>query len=152
MRIVATLGLIVAIAVALYALPTGIFMLLIAFFLAQANWEALQSVGGWSRRQVAFASTDAVENPATWRLNTPGALEVGRVPGIRDVHCARTRHDGGDDSAANGGITMSSSPAMNSTGQPAVASSSGARVLPSHTGACAGPAFARPAFMSSMWR
>ena len=48
-RIVATLGLIVAIAVALYALPTGIFMLLIAFFLAQANWEALQSVGGWRR-------------------------------------------------------------------------------------------------------
>ena len=48
-RIVATLGLIVAIAVALCALPTGIFMLLIAFFLAQANWEALQSVGGWRR-------------------------------------------------------------------------------------------------------
>jgi Zn-dependent protease len=48
-RIVATLGLIVAIGVALYALPTGIFMLLIAFFLAQANWEALQSVGGWRR-------------------------------------------------------------------------------------------------------
>jgi Zn-dependent protease len=48
-RIVATLGLIVAIAVALYALPTGIFMLLIAFFLAHANWEALQSVGGWRR-------------------------------------------------------------------------------------------------------
>ena len=27
----------------------AIFMLLIAFFLAQANWEALQSVGGWRR-------------------------------------------------------------------------------------------------------
>ena len=25
-----------------------------------------------------------------------GALEVGRVPGIGDVHRARTRHDGGD--------------------------------------------------------
>jgi Zn-dependent protease len=48
-RVVATLGLIVAAGVALYALPTGIFMLLIAFFLAQANWEALQSVGGWRR-------------------------------------------------------------------------------------------------------
>ena len=45
------LGLVVAAAVALYALPTGIFMLLVAFFLAQANWEALQSVGGWSRRR-----------------------------------------------------------------------------------------------------
>ena len=48
-RVVATLGLMVAAGVALYALPTGIFMLLIAFFLAQANWEALQSVGGWRR-------------------------------------------------------------------------------------------------------
>jgi Zn-dependent protease len=48
-RIVASLGLLVAVAVALYALPAGFFMLLIAFFLAQANWEALQSVGGWRR-------------------------------------------------------------------------------------------------------
>jgi Zn-dependent protease len=48
-RIVATLGLVVAAGVALYALPTGFFMLLIAFFLAQANWEALQSIGGWRR-------------------------------------------------------------------------------------------------------
>ena len=48
-RIVACLGLAVAVAVALYALPTGIFLLFVAFFLAQANWEALQSVGGWSR-------------------------------------------------------------------------------------------------------
>ena len=38
-------------AVALYALPTGIFLLFVALFLAQANWEALQSVGGWSRRR-----------------------------------------------------------------------------------------------------
>jgi len=50
-RIVASLGLAVAVAVGFYALPTGIFMLFVAFFLAQANWEALQSVGGWSRRR-----------------------------------------------------------------------------------------------------
>ena len=48
-RIVATLGLVVAAGVAYYALPTNFFMLLIAFFLAQANWEALQSIGGWRR-------------------------------------------------------------------------------------------------------
>ena len=48
-RIVACLGLAVAIGVALYALPTGIFMLFVALFLAQANWEALRSVGGWRR-------------------------------------------------------------------------------------------------------
>src|SRR5262249_18500989 len=48
-RIVGCLGLAVAVALALYALPTGIFLLFVAFFLAQANWEALQSVGGWSR-------------------------------------------------------------------------------------------------------
>lgn len=48
-RIVATLGLVVAAGVAYFALPTNFFMLLIAFFLAQANWEALQSIGGWRR-------------------------------------------------------------------------------------------------------
>ncbi|HEU4377270.1 MAG TPA: site-2 protease family protein [Hyphomicrobiaceae bacterium] len=48
-RIVATLGLVVAAGVAYYGLPTNFFMLLIAFFLAQANWEALQSIGGWRR-------------------------------------------------------------------------------------------------------
>ena len=48
-RIVATLGLVVAAGVAYYALPTNFFMLLIAFFLAQANWEALQSIGRWRR-------------------------------------------------------------------------------------------------------
>jgi stage IV sporulation protein FB len=48
-RIVACLGLVVAVGVALFALPTGIFLLLIAVFLAQANWQALQSVGGWRR-------------------------------------------------------------------------------------------------------
>jgi Zn-dependent protease len=48
-RIVACLGLVVAAGVALYALPTGFFLLLVALFLAQANWQALQSVGGWRR-------------------------------------------------------------------------------------------------------
>jgi len=48
-RIVACLGLAVAAAVAFYALPTGIFLLFVAFFLAQANWEALKSIGGWSK-------------------------------------------------------------------------------------------------------
>jgi Zn-dependent protease len=50
-RIVASLGLVVALGVAYYALPTAFFMMFVAFFLAQANWEALQSVGGWSRRR-----------------------------------------------------------------------------------------------------
>ena len=45
-RVVGGLGLLVAIGVALYALPSGIFMLFVALFLAQANWEALQSVRG----------------------------------------------------------------------------------------------------------
>jgi Zn-dependent protease len=45
-RIVAGLGLLVAVGVGLYALPTGIFMLFVALFLAQANWEAWQSVRG----------------------------------------------------------------------------------------------------------
>ena len=39
------LGLVVAAGVAYLALPTGIFLLLVALFLAQANWQALQSVG-----------------------------------------------------------------------------------------------------------
>ena len=45
-RIVAGLGLAVAVGLALYALPAGIFLLFVALFLAQANWAALQSVGG----------------------------------------------------------------------------------------------------------
>jgi Zn-dependent protease len=45
-RIVAGLGLVVSILLALYALPTGIFLLFVALFLAQSNWEALQSVRG----------------------------------------------------------------------------------------------------------
>ena len=46
-RIVAGLGLLVSVGLALYALPTGIFLLFVALFLAQANWQAWQSVGGW---------------------------------------------------------------------------------------------------------
>ncbi len=49
-RIVASLGLVVAVLVGLYALPqTAIFLLLVALFIAQANWEALRGVGGWRR-------------------------------------------------------------------------------------------------------
>jgi Zn-dependent protease len=46
-RIVAVLGLAVAVGLALFALPSGIFLLLVALFLGQANWQALQSVGRW---------------------------------------------------------------------------------------------------------
>ena len=53
-RIVAVLGVIVSLLVAAYAiqsLPGSIFMLFIAFFLAEQNWTALQQVGGFSRRR-----------------------------------------------------------------------------------------------------
>jgi Zn-dependent protease len=46
-RIVAGLGLLVAIGVALYALPTGVFLLFVALFLAQVNWRALHTAGRW---------------------------------------------------------------------------------------------------------
>jgi Zn-dependent protease len=48
-RIVAGLGLAVAVGVAVYAFPTGIFMIFVALFLAQANLEALRSIGHWRR-------------------------------------------------------------------------------------------------------
>jgi Zn-dependent protease len=48
-RIVATLGLIVAVGVAVLAFPTGIFLLLVALFLGQANLDALRSIGHWRR-------------------------------------------------------------------------------------------------------
>lgn len=48
-RIVATLGLVVAVGVAVMAFPSGIFLLLVALFLGQANLEALRSVGRWRR-------------------------------------------------------------------------------------------------------
>lgn len=52
-RIVATLGLVVALLIltlAIRSLPGGIFMLLLAFFLAELNWNMLKNVGGWGRR------------------------------------------------------------------------------------------------------
>jgi len=47
-RVVASLGLVCA-GIAYLAFPTAIFLLLIALFLALANWQRLQSVGGWQR-------------------------------------------------------------------------------------------------------
>lgn len=46
-RIVAGLGLLVAVGVGLYALPTGVFLLFVALFLAQVNWRALHTAGRW---------------------------------------------------------------------------------------------------------
>lgn len=48
-RIVSCLGLVVAVGIAFLALPTNFFMLFVAFFIGQANWEALQSIGRWRR-------------------------------------------------------------------------------------------------------
>jgi Zn-dependent protease len=48
-RIVAGLGLACAAGIAYLALPSGIFMLFIAFYLALWNWQRLQSLGGWQR-------------------------------------------------------------------------------------------------------
>lgn len=48
-RIVASLGLVIAVLLGFFALPTGFFLLLVAIFLAQWNWEALQSAGRWRR-------------------------------------------------------------------------------------------------------
>lgn len=51
-RIVASLGVIIAALLAFTALPgANIWRLFLAFFLFQANWEALQSVGGWGGRR-----------------------------------------------------------------------------------------------------
>ena len=46
-RIVACLGLAVAAALAFFAFPSAIFLMLVALFIAMANWQALQSVGRW---------------------------------------------------------------------------------------------------------
>ena len=46
-RIVGTLGLVVAAGVAYLALPNAFFLMLVALFLAMANWQALQNVGRW---------------------------------------------------------------------------------------------------------
>ena len=48
-RIVAVLGLVVAVGVGLMALPSAFFLMLVALFLAMANWQALQSVVRWRR-------------------------------------------------------------------------------------------------------
>jgi hypothetical protein len=39
----------VAVGIALLAIPSGIFLLLVALVLGQANWAALQSIGRWRR-------------------------------------------------------------------------------------------------------
>ncbi len=51
LRIVGALGLVVAAFLAYLALPTQFFMLLLALFIGQMNWEALQSAGGFGRRR-----------------------------------------------------------------------------------------------------
>jgi len=48
-RIVGTLGLLVAAGVAYLAFPNAFFLMLVALFLAMANWQALQSAGGGRR-------------------------------------------------------------------------------------------------------
>lgn len=48
-RIVAVLGLMVAVGVGLFALPSAFFLMLVALFLGMANWQALQSVSRWRR-------------------------------------------------------------------------------------------------------
>lgn len=49
-RIVAVLGLAVALFLAMRAFPGAIFMLMIAILIAIHNWQMLQSVGGFGRR------------------------------------------------------------------------------------------------------
>ncbi len=48
-RIVASLGLVVAVGLAYLALPSAFFLMLVALFIGMANWQALQSVGRWRR-------------------------------------------------------------------------------------------------------
>ena len=52
-RITGALGLVVSLLLALYAitsLPISIFMLVLAFWMAELNWTMLQNVGGFGRR------------------------------------------------------------------------------------------------------
>jgi len=56
-----------------------------------------------------------------------GALEVGRVPGFRDVH--RTRHDGGDGVGGEGRDQDVLVACNEQDRQPIATSSSGARIL-----------------------
>jgi Zn-dependent protease len=48
-RIVASLGLLVAVGLALFAFPNGFFLMLVALFIGMANWQALQNLGRWQR-------------------------------------------------------------------------------------------------------
>jgi Zn-dependent protease len=48
-RIVASLGLVVAVGLAYLAFPSAFFLMLVALFIGMANWQALQSVGRWQR-------------------------------------------------------------------------------------------------------
>lgn len=48
-RIVASLGLAIAAYIGITSLPDNFWGMLLAFFLFQANWMALQGAGGWSR-------------------------------------------------------------------------------------------------------
>jgi Zn-dependent protease len=53
LRIVGALGIVIALIVAFVALrslPSGLFLLLFAFWLAEINWAQLQSAGTWRRR------------------------------------------------------------------------------------------------------
>ena len=50
-RIVATLGMLVVAYLAVTSLPDNFWRMFLAFFLFQANWIALQNVGGWGGRK-----------------------------------------------------------------------------------------------------
>jgi len=48
-RIVACLGLVVAVCIAYLAFPNAIFLMLVALVIGLANWQALQTLGRWQR-------------------------------------------------------------------------------------------------------
>jgi Zn-dependent protease len=48
-RIIASLGLACCVWLAYIAVPTNLYLLFVALFLAMWNWQKLQSVGGWQR-------------------------------------------------------------------------------------------------------
>ena len=48
-RIIAGLGLVCAAGLAYMSLPTNLYLLFVALFLAMVNWQKLQSVGRWQR-------------------------------------------------------------------------------------------------------
>jgi Zn-dependent protease len=48
-RVVACLGLLVAVMLVWWAFPSGFFLMLVALFIGMANWQALQSIGRWQR-------------------------------------------------------------------------------------------------------